>query len=967
MRKRKLLAVVLAFGLIMGMIVSPESTALASGGKIDPDVLAASAEVGDRIQEEGIVLLKNENNVLPLGDRKVNVFGVAAAAPFYGSSGSGSVSEDNVVTFFGALDEAGVKYNPALAKTYLSYADSIKGIDLGVLGTISDKHTKEEMNIDKADLEAAAAYSDIAIAVIGRCGSEGYDLKEDELRLSLAEKAMINALCFNFEHVIVIFNTANIMEMGFLDEHEEIEGALMIWNPGEVGMNAVARVLKGEANPSGRLTDTVAYSVNDHPSTCNFGDFSYTDADGNSAKFVEYEEGIYIGYRYFETFGKEVRYPFGYGLSYTDFEWSDIRMNKDGDSVTISLDVTNTGDMAGKDVAEVYVSVPYIAGGLEKSSIQLAAYVKTDLLEPGETGRYEAGFNLWDVSSYDSENEEAWVLDEGEYRVFVSRDVKNKVKSFSFNLSNKMVRKNDEVTGTEIKNLFDDVSYDGMKVLSRNDPKGTFPEKPEANASSPVSLKNINEPVYNVSFISNAPKTGAKYEHTILLSEVYANPSLEEKFLDQLTVDEMIGLICDAGYKTNAVDRLGIVATADNDGPAAVKGAGGLSYKDSGLAWPAAVCLAATWNDELAYEMGRCCGAEAKAIGTDVWYAPAANLHRNPLGGRNFEYYSEDPLICGNMSNEIVKGAQEQKVIVTVKHFALNEQETNRWWVMEWADEQTMREIYLRPFEKTVKDGKAKGIMSAYDLLGLNWCSANSALLNSLLREEWGFNGCVWSDYSVYGLYGDFMNPMAAVYNGCDLMLTGLYAIQQVYMPSNMKGQYGKDPVGFGNALRRATRNIIRMKMDSLAFDKADEQKIKVEGETATVAGKTNKGSTFYEKADDTSNGMVLSNFSVKNNKATWTITASKDGNYEMYMRLADTHLLGWNVDLGSEIRMELNGEEIDLHGITIKGAGWLSFNKFDTYGPINVELRKGENVLTWTVIGGDAPNVDYFEFNPVD
>lgn len=750
------------------------------------------------------------------------------------------------------------------------------------------------------------------------------------------------------------------MEMGFLDAYDSIKAAAMIWTPGEVGMESVGQMLAGKVNPSGKLQDTVAYQVADHPSTENFGDYQYADKKAN---FVEYEEGIYVGYRYFETFGKDVQYPFGYGLSYTDFVWKDIQFQKNGSTCAVTVTVENCGQMAGKDVVEVYISAPY-TNAVEKSAIQLVTYVKTDLLEPGATSTYTTSFDLWDCSSYDAAVEQAYILDAGTYTVHVATDVQNSVQDFTFDLGEKMVKKNDEVSGAEIKNLFSDAFTSNMTVLSRSNPAETYPTSP-VNEVCPVDISDMDAAVApEVEENEKIPTVGAIYDETIMLQDVADDSSLEDKFLDQLTLDEMINLICNCGYKTPGVDRLGIPKTNDNDGPASVKGAGGLMYQDSGVAWPAGVSLACTWNDELAYEHGVRCGVEAKSIGTNVWYAPTANIHRNPKGGRNFEYFSEDPIVCGRMASAIVRGAQSQNLTVTVKHLVLNEQEKNRWGILTWADEQTIREIYLKPFEIAIKDGGAKGVMSAYSRLGKTWCGGNNVLLKDLLRTEWGYQDYVVSDFSVHGLYGSYMNPLQATYAQNDANLTGIYAVQFISMKKDMKQEYKNNPVAFGKAMRACVRDIIHMKMSSTAFQTTitTPDSIHIEGETGKVKGKAVKNAGFTEKATGASQGYVLCNLSKKGNLVTWTFEAPEAGTYDLTMALASTNLVGKDVALNKQVNMQVNGKDVDVPDIEILGSGMLKYNQFATYGPLQVELVEGTNRITWNVIGYSVPNVDFLE-----
>lgn len=930
------------------MLVTTSLTVMAVTGDVDETIASDSIEVAKQVEAEGIVLLKNDDNVLPLAaDKGVNVFGTASIDPYYGSSGSGSIKSDVLIGFYDGLNTAGIAYNTTLYDNYSTW--------------YADNGDHAEMPVDNIDFAQAKEYSDTAIIMIGRPGSEGGDLELAELQLTAEEATLIDRVCTEFENVIILFNIVNIMEMGFLEDYDSIKAAALIWTPGEAGMESVGKMLSGEVNPSGKLQDTIAYHVSDHPSSVNFGDFSYADVDES---FVEYEEGIYVGYRYFETFDVDVQYPFGYGLTYTTFQWSDVELRVEGEEYIVSVTVTNRGERAGKDVVQIYVSVPYIPGGVEKSAIQLASYVKTDMLQPGESATYEASFNMWDVASYDEDVYQAWILDKGTYTIYVSKDVQRHSHEFTVECGETLVKKYDEVSGAEIKNLFGEAQNDDMTILSREDAAGTYPSAP-VDQNSPVDTSDMDTAVPpTVAPDAVAPTLGAIYDETILLQHVAENPELEDAFLDQLTLDETIDLICNGGYKTVGVDRLGIPETNDNDGPASVKGSGGLLFSDSGVAWPAGVCLSCTWNDELAYEHGVRCGIEAKDIGTNTWYAPAANLHRNPRGGRNFEYFSEDPIVCGRMSAAIVKGAMSEGLTVTVKHLVLNEQETNRWGILTWADEQSIRELYAKPFEIAIKDGGATGVMSAYSRIGKTWCGGSSALLKDLLRNEWGYEHYVVSDFSVYGLYGSYMNPRQAVYAQNDAMLTGIYIVQGYSTVKYMKQEYEAHPVEFGLAMRECVRDIIHMKMNSTAFKaNVDPEVIRVEGEVGKVSGKTVFGRKYMESADGASRGYVLCNLSRKGTTVTWTVNVEEAGTYDMTMALASTNLFGSNDTLSDEIQMQINGTDVDVSHIEVFGEGFLKYNRYSTYGPITVVLVEGTNTITWTVTGYSVPNIDFMEF----
>ncbi len=814
------------FILIVAIIIPTGITAFAYSGSISDSVLAISMPVAKKIEAEGIVLLKNNDSVLPLENRKVNVFGTGSVSPFIGGTGSGAVTALNPVDFYESLDMAGIKYNSELKNIYKNWFQprSVPTIN----NTIADNALKylflgtvvPEMPVKKLTgtiMANAKSYSDTAIIMLSRAGIESADFSEKDLQLTSGELALVNLVTSSFEDVIVLFNTANIMEINWLENYKSIKAAALIWIPGEVGFESVAKMLTGEVNPSGKLTDTISYKISDHPSNENFGNYQYKRNGVSSGNFVEYEEGIYVGYRYFETFAPEkVQYPFGYGLSYTDFKWDTVDYSADKDTITVTVKVTNTGPAAGKDVVEVYYSAPYTPGGIEKSSIVLGGYTKTDLIEPGKSKTVTVKFNTNDMASYDYKNEQAWVLEKGTYKIKVGTDVRNFADTFEYNADKTTVIKNDSVTGTEIKNLFDSADG-GLTYFSRADAESTYPASPVV-FSAPDEVRDADK-LPEAAKTGKAPLTGAKYESGVItLADVVQDESLWDAFLDQFTLGEMINMVANCGYKTSGVKRLGVPKTVDNDGPAAVKGKNGVLHNDSGVAYPAATVLACTWNDKLAEEFGEAVGKEAKDIGTNIWYAPAVNIHRNPRGGRNFEYYSEDALLSGKIGAAVVRGAQSQNLVVTVKHFAVNDQETNRTGLFTWANEQAMRELYLKAFELTVKEGGAEGMMAAFNRIGTQWCGADRNLTVELLRNEWGFNGFIVSDFSFNFTGTGYMSPVQAVYGRTDAILSGLWFIQAPSTIIAMRIAYYRDPIGFGQALRTCVKDLCLMKTQTNAF-----------------------------------------------------------------------------------------------------------------------------------------------------
>lgn len=817
-KSKKIIAIIMS----VVMLVSCFTIGVwAVSGDVDADVIAMSSKVAVELEQEGIVLLKNEDNVLPLGNKKVNIFGAGSVVPFLGGAGSGAITTENPVTFYEALDENNVQYNPELRDLY---EQECSGNEMpktentvvnNLLQLALAKSSLDEMEIDKLTdsvMANAKAFSNTAVIVISRTSAENSDLSPEVLRLNGEEKALVEKVTAAFSNVVVLFNTGNVMEMGWLDEYDSIKAAAMIWIPGEFGMRAVAQMLKGEINPSGRLTDTAAYSVDDHPSSKNFGTYEYE----GGGYYVEYQEGIYVGYRYFETFAPEkVQYPFGYGLSYTTFEKSFASYSYDDDKIVCQVKVTNTGDVAGKDTAQIYYSAPYTEGGIEKSAICLAGYTKTKLLEPNESEIVIIEFDVNDMMSYDKDNLEAWVLEKGNYEVILGENAREHIEAFTYTVESDIIKKYDEVSGNEIKNLFD-FAYTDYTILSRKDSEATYPVARKLTATEEI----LNPDLYPApTSDGEAPKFGVEYEDGVItLQDVYENEELMDKFLDQLTLDEMIMLVLRGGYETIEIERLGVPATYDNDGPSCVKGPHGQTYFNCGTAYPCATAIACTWNDDLAYKMGESAGIEADAMDTDIWYAPGANIHRNPMGGRNFEYFSEDPLISGNMSANLVAGAKSKNLVTTIKHFVLNEQEAHRSGIFTWADEQTIREIYLKAFEIPVKEANSDGIMSAYNRIGADWCGGCSELLVDLLRTEWGYNGYVISDFSSNFTGTGYMSPVLGVYNGNDLMLAGFWHLSVPLQGIEMRKAYENDPIGFGNALREAVKNIMRVKMKTNAF-----------------------------------------------------------------------------------------------------------------------------------------------------
>lgn len=768
------------------------------------------AELAKEIADEGIVLLENDDATLPLAEDTVNVFSFASFNLRLGGGGSGGSDQSQAITLYDALEDQGIAYNTDLYSTMeaagAEHTDgSSNGLVQIVKGLVFGKKNAEPAPDYLTDrvLADAKAFSDTAMIVIGNDGVEGSDFTVDQLRITDVQRELLDTVTANFDDVVVVVNSGNQMELGFLNDYPEIKSAVWIGTPGPMGAVSLAQVLSGDVNPSGRLTDTYAYDVTSAPSTVNVGDFSYDNVDRG---VLEYEEGIYVGYRYYETrysgdeagYAKAVQFPFGHGLSYSNFEWTAASPVVGTDEVSIDVTVHNTGDIAGKDVIQAYFSAPYTPGGIEKSAIELAAFEKTTLLAPGQSETVTLTFALRDMASWDAQDRGAYVLEAGSYDIAVGTDVHTPKFTFTTEVPQEIVYHTDPNTGEALQNRFDYANGD-LTYLSRDSWDETYPSSDDINRTASAELLKIMNPTFTPA-TGEAPVYGA--DSGLQLDDLqgldYDDPQWEQ-FLDQLTRDEQVALFSQGAYQTAAVERLGVPSAVLLDGPA---GLNFLFGELTAASFPTEVVVASTWNTALAESMGEAIGAEANAYGVQGWYAPGMNLHRSALGGRNFEYFSEDPLVSGKMSAAMVEGAQSKNVLTFMKHFALNEQEINaRSGVNVFAVEQAMRELYLRPFEITVKEAAPNGAMSSFINIGGRWAGGNEQLLQEVLRGEWGFRGVVSTDAVLAG----FMDPKLAVRYGNDLMLS----ILPNGVVRSTNSALDADPAGDGDALRNRVHNIL--------------------------------------------------------------------------------------------------------------------------------------------------------------
>ena len=840
-----LVVAILANAVCLGPLRSNISTVLSgSSVSLSDETVAASKDVIKKVGEEGFVLVKN-NGILPLAAGNLNVFGWGSTNPILGGTGSGSSDGSSAVGILQSLSEAGFTTNADLTKLYTDYATERPTVAMQ-----SQDWTLPEPTVDAytdAVMTQAKGFSDTAVIVISRSGGEGADLPTDMnavihgtyniaslvsvtgqygyyngvytnngnyddfepgehyLELSVTEENMVEKVCSEFDNVVVIINANNAMELGWVDEYPQIGAVILAPGAGNTGLLGLGEIMSGAVNPSGKTVDTYVKDLTATPTWNNFGNFAYTNVDdlknkiaaadpayeGNMA-FVNYVEGIYVGYKFYETaaeeglitYEDEVQYPFGYGLSYTTFDKTIANFNFDGTNVTFDVNVTNTGSVAGKDVAEIYFTPPYTNGGIEKASVNLIDFQKTDVLEPGASQTLSFSIPAEEMASYDSEGIKiaggGYILEAGDYKISVRSDSHTVAAEETFNVASDVDysggRSSDLVPAN---NQFEDYSRGDFEQLSRADGFANYETATAAPANFEMSAE-VRAAVEPKSFgtydptayddpADTMPTLGAQNGLTLynLSGKAYDDPQWEP-LLDQLTFEDMSTMVNLGGWQTAAIPSVGKPATSDCDGPAGLSNFITGAY---GTAYPAEVLMAQTWNTVLIEEMGVAMGQEYQDANNYGWYGPAMNTHRNAFAGRNFEYYSEDGVLAGKMAVAEINGGATKGVYPYIKHFALNDQEGNRCsFLLTWASEQAIREIYLKPFEMAVKGytGTPLAVMSSFNWIGTEPSCANPHLLNTVLRDEWGFVGMVETDYN--GSYG-YQITDECVRNGNDLML----------------------------------------------------------------------------------------------------------------------------------------------------------------------------------------------------
>lgn len=855
------------------------------------EALAMMADLGALIEAEGAVLLKNDNNALPLkASSKVSLFSQSSVDMIYGAAaGPSAVDAVKRVTLKAALENEGISVNPTLWQFYLDkdYHRKLGGMAGGwsywdafpfLINEIPyGEYTQEVKN-------SYSQYADSAIVVISRGACENSDMPRNMsvntngentgsyLELDATEREMLENVSNEFSKVIVILNTSNPMELGFLEEYD-IDACLWMGVPGDYGMNSVAKILTGEINPSGKLSDTYAYDLFSSPAMQNMGNFQYWNGTKDARhRYVTYAEGIYVGYKYYETryedviltrgfagsydYDKTVQYPFGHGLSYTEFEWRGFEQSISDGKVNVKVTVKNIGNMTGKDVVEVYYQSPYTdydrQNGVEKAAVSLAGFVKTDLLKPNDSQEVTVSFDVEDMKSYDMNGKKTYYLEgSDEYYVTAAKDshaaINNILKAkgskvngnsdfaAKFTVEEKIYDK-DTVSGNAVGNLFEDTDgteyHSDLRYLSRSDWSQMNNGRLRLGMLTEVnnSLDNDGEVYY-----SQLPAKLQKiletegYEAAGAPDEIFETPEAGvegtvklitmkgrqfddpewQTLLNEVTVGEMESIIRYGGYKSDYVQSVAKPLTTDKDGTQgwAIDMYDGAQTIKTGR-MPFAVVTASTWNTQIADQVGDVMGElclwiaemntrEANLTG---WYSPGLNIHRTPFGGRNFEYYSEDSTLTSQIGAHVTKAATDRGVICYVKHFALNEQDRNRMTTnVVWAQEQAIREIYLKPFEAAVKQGKSLGVMTAYNRIGAVWAGGNYNLITGVLRNEWGFNGVVVTDY----MDGNWMNTDQMLAAGGDTALNTQDTHEYATVTLNTRGAQAR------TYMRRATSHIM--------------------------------------------------------------------------------------------------------------------------------------------------------------
>ena len=865
-RKESWLAALLGIIVTVNAICLGPMSALLSlvGGAQTPTVLSEdlSKEAQDaalRIAEEGFVLLQNEDQMLPMEAKKINLFGWSSTNPVYGGAGSGGINDlYPKVSLIDSLKNAGFEINQDLVDFYLGYAEnraavSITAQNWNLPEPPVAKYTEDLVN-------GAKEFSDTAVIVISRMAGEGHsdipqdmaaceiysnnseeysDFAEGEhyLQLNKTERDMVDLVCSNFDKVVLVYNGAYAFELGFAEEYEQIKSVIWAPGPGNVGFTALGEIMTGAVNPSGKTNDTFVYEIDEAPYFNNAEKRDYANmldmtVEGMNAgvptnyapSFINYVENIYVGYKFYETAAEEgiidydavVQYPFGYGLSYTTFEQKMSDLKVEGNTVSFDVTVTNKGTVAGRDVIEVYFNPPYTNGGIEKASANLVCFDKTGVLEPGASETRSLSFDLEEMASYDEKGAGCYVLEAGDYEIAIKSDSHNVLDSRVYTVSETVTydesnpRPSDDVAAV---NVLQDCQGNAV-YLSRADKFANYAEATAVPSDLNMPEEYIDgyhlnanyDPMAYVDPNATMPTTGAKngLKLTDLRGKAYDDPDWD-KLLDQLTVDEMADMIALSGYQTPAIPSIGKVQNVDCDGPAAINN----NFTGGGsVGFPIEVVITCTWSHERATEWGVLMGKMSKELGSTGWYAPGMNTHRSAFTARNYEYFSEDGVLAGYIAADAVAGALTEGVYSTIKHYVMYD--CNGKMVCAWATEQSMREIYFKPFEIAIKKGGANAAMASWAFIGNKWVGEMSSVMKTILRDEWGFRGFVVSDFFRNNGHG-FMNADMALANGVDAMLSTFAG-----GPNQVTDKSAASNVQY---MREATHNILYTTAGSWAYD----------------------------------------------------------------------------------------------------------------------------------------------------
>lgn len=913
-----LLAILIVANVAAGIFAGAITNFFTGGVQVDfeseemQQTLQQSDQLVRTLAEDSIVLLKNQEDAdgepaLPLSDDelKVNLFGFSAydpsdAASFDGflmkgiGSGSSTIADSKAITLQGALEENGIEYNTELEAIYDEF-------EVGRGSTADNAYWLDEPDLTAAQFDQAEEYSDVAIVVFSRLGGENIGEQPHQqtqgavnpdktyLEITDPEQELLDEVTARFGKVIVLLNTSNAMHCGFLDA-ENVDAAMYVGLTGQSGAIAIGEILKGEKlngdqfSPSGKLSDLYSYDPSNDPAYNN----TESASSGNSGTNIQYSENIYFGYRWYETadaegyfeaqgssYDEQVQFPFGFGLSYTEFEWDllgvtigeeEVALGSAGaltdanknDTITVRVLVTNTGDVIGKDVVELYYTPEYIDGEVEKSEVNLLDFAKTVELEPNQSQELTLTFTAYDMASFDATDANnngasTYELYAGTYTISFRTD-SHTLKmnggdemannTVDFDIAEDITFPEDPVTGETVEPRFTgEDTYAGVPIdgstagvtqeyLSRADFAGTFPDEQapiptEAGAANTIGAEWY-DPTYET---ETAPTQGVTGDEALLLTTVNEDESVEynldlfetlsdydaaewETLLDQISVADLFNLVNNSGFFSPEIASVGKPRQADFDGPAgfntnSLSGDwGGSTVTDSWTAYPCECLLGCSWNKDLLLQMGLSMGVEASMTGINGWYAPGINLHRTNYTSRNYEYYSEAPILSGNLAANVIHGAKINGLYCYMKHFVVSESGPNgRDW-NTWLPEQALRELYLKPFEIAVKEGGSNAIMSSFNNLGSIWTGANYALLTDILRNEWGFRGTVVTDWSMGGEPGG-MNPEQGLRAGNDIWLNP--------MGFTLGAPDTSDPTNIACA-RRSAHNVLFTLVDTIHY-----------------------------------------------------------------------------------------------------------------------------------------------------